>query len=499
MRTRSKLGRLKRAGAGGVVAALGASAALVTVGGAPASSQSEDTQTATFEYSCVFPQILEQPVEIEVTIDIPTEVPTGAPRTYHFEGPAVTNEETADILYNIGVRHLEGTAEMAAFLDAPNMQVPVTANADVARSPVPEDPAGGVELPFSGDTLAFGFDESNVGAGVVTLGDMTLNMRALNADGNLTYPNEFEAPCTLAEGSNDVLAEFTIGDCEGDECEPDPEDPPATPTGLAASGVTDTGADLSWGAADFATGYDVHVGPAGSDLPLDQSVSGTSATVTDLEPETDYEAYVVATNAVGESDPSETIAFTTEEEGEDPPDPTDPLEFSFDLEGESFIAAANGTTPLSGDIVTRWDPADNSVDADLNLEPNTGTFNILNFLNTTADIEFEQVGNTTGSFDVATGELKSHSEMNVTLASVNAFGFLPIGGGPDCTTVEPMAVDLANPDGEPFDPFDDGGSLEGDYTLPALDVEQCGFLGSIISAFMAGPGNTIDMDLTPTG
>ncbi|WP_415949625.1 DUF6801 domain-containing protein [Streptomyces sp. KLOTTS4A1] len=171
------------------------------------------------------------------------------------------------------------------------------------------------------------------------------------------------------------------------------------------------------------------------------------------------------------------------------PEPTDRVKLDFDIKGVSHIKAANGDTPLSGDIKTRYDLDTGAFDADLNLAPTRGNFTILGFLPTTADIAFEQDGMTTGTLDV-NGVLKSHSEMYVKLTSVNIFG-LPIGGGENCRTTEAAKIDLVG-EGR-FQPYQ-GGRLVGTYTLPG--IADCGGFNDIISAFMAGPGNTIDMNLT---
>ncbi|MEW2389994.1 DUF6801 domain-containing protein [Streptomyces venezuelae] len=173
----------------------------------------------------------------------------------------------------------------------------------------------------------------------------------------------------------------------------------------------------------------------------------------------------------------------------DSTDPTDPVPLGFDIKGSSFIKAANGSTPLLGGIDTRYDPGKGTFDADLELDPTTGRFTLLGLLPATADIAFEQTARTTGTLDKA-GSLKAHSEMYVKLTGVSTFG-LPIGGGPNCGTVDPTAVDLTG-EGR-FEPHE-GGRLRGTYTLPGLT--GCGALNDMISAFTAGPGNTIEMDLT---
>ncbi|MEU6820850.1 DUF6801 domain-containing protein [Streptomyces atriruber] len=173
-----------------------------------------------------------------------------------------------------------------------------------------------------------------------------------------------------------------------------------------------------------------------------------------------------------------------------PTDPGgDPVPLSYGIKGSSFIKAANGTTPLLGGIDTRYDPGKGTFDADLRLDPTSGRFTLLGFLPATADIAFEQTARTTGTLDTA-GSLKSHSEMYVKLTGVSTFG-LPIGGGPNCRTVEPAKIDLTG-EGR-FQP-DKGGRLKGTYTLPGL--KDCGGFNDMISAFTAGPGNTIDMDLS---
>ncbi|MFC8128500.1 DUF6801 domain-containing protein [Streptomyces sp. NPDC057302] len=174
----------------------------------------------------------------------------------------------------------------------------------------------------------------------------------------------------------------------------------------------------------------------------------------------------------------------------DPPDPGgEPVPLNFGINGSTFIKAAKGSAPLDGGIGTRYDPDKGTFNADLELDPTRSQFTLLGFLPTSADIAFEQSGKATGTLDTA-GSLKAHSEMYVKLTGVSALG-LPIGGGPNCKTVEPTKVDLAS-EGR-FQPHK-GGKLKGTYTLPGL--KDCGALNDIISTFIAGPGNTIDLDLT---
>lgn len=173
---------------------------------------------------------------------------------------------------------------------------------------------------------------------------------------------------------------------------------------------------------------------------------------------------------------------------------------SYDLDGTSYIKAAKGSVDISGTINADLDLASQTFTAELALNPTHGEFKLLSWLKsitTIADINFEQVGETTGTLNNQ-GKLKSHSEMYVRLSKVqvNLFGLkFRVGGGEECRTTDVAIMDLESPDGSPFDPLQTGGTLAGTYTLPP--VSNCGGFDSIINSLMAGPGNTISMKLTP--
>ncbi|WP_222847928.1 hypothetical protein, partial [Haloferax sp. KTX1] len=111
-----------------------------------------------------------------------------------------------------------------------------------------------------------------------------------------------------------------------------------------------------------------------------------------------------------------------------------------------------------------------------------------------AEIEFEPVGETTGT--LKNGQLTTQSKLNVHVkeASVNLFGKdIKIGGGTECRTEAPAEITLEN-EGDNFLPLS-GGTLVGTYELPRL--ENCGLLTEVLNKFMAGPGNQIELELTP--
>lgn len=86
----------------------------------------------------------------------------------------------------------------------------------------------------------------------------------------------------------------------------DPGRPPAPPTGLRTGTITSSSVALSWTAATGASGYAVY-----REGVKVRTVSGTSATVTGLSPQTAYAFQVTAVNDAGESARSATVIATT--------------------------------------------------------------------------------------------------------------------------------------------------------------------------------------------
>ncbi|WP_230886042.1 chitinase [Streptomyces spinoverrucosus] len=126
--------------------------------------------------------------------------------------------------------------------------------------------------------------------------------------------------------------------------------PPAVPTGLRAGTVTSSSVALSWSAVSGATGYAVY-----RDGARVQTVTGTSATVTGLAPETAYGFQVSAVNDAGESARSATVTATTTAGGGGNPVELPPHA----LVGYLHASFANGSgyTRLA-DVPDSWDVID---------------------------------------------------------------------------------------------------------------------------------------------
>jgi uncharacterized protein DUF6801/HYDIN/CFA65/VesB family protein len=181
-------------------------------------------------------------------------------------------------------------------------------------------------------------------------------------------------------------------------------------------------------------------------------------------------------------------------------DSTGGVDVAYALTGSTLIKKAYGDVSLSGAIDAVLDLASGDFAADLSLDPSSGSFRILygwKRVTANADIEFEPVGETEGNL-ASNGTLSAETQMYIKLPTVkmSIFGLnLPVGGGDECRTSEPVTIQLTTPEGETFDPLGAGGNLTGTYDLPGL--ENCGGLTDLLNVFMEGSGNTIDLSLTP--
>ncbi|MEQ6884976.1 choice-of-anchor D domain-containing protein [Salicola sp. Rm-C-2C1-2] len=192
-------------------------------------------------------------------------------------------------------------------------------------------------------------------------------------------------------------------------------------------------------------------------------------------------------------------------DGDNGDDGNKPIDVTFDLDGVTNVAANGSDVPLSGQIISELDLQTGEFTADLELDPTQAQFQISKLFHKIqgrADIEFEPVSETTGSLDLETGKLTAESELMIKIpearVSLIGFGFgsdgIRIGGGNSCQTTEPATINLSSPEGEEFDPLN-GGTVTGTYVAPEL--EDCGLLTGILNEFFEGPGNTIELELSP--
>ena len=252
---------------------------------------------------------------------------------------------------------------------------------------------------------------------------------------------------------------------------------------LQIDSITLTGAN----AADFIQTNDCTTVAAGESCTIDLNYTAGAPGVSN------------ATLVVRSNDPetAETSVSVTAESYEEPTGGSE-LELLLGLQGSTLINATGGTLPLNGSIATLLDIASGTFEADLEVLPTSGNFSVkllFSKINAAANVEFEQAEVTTGT--LVNGKLTANSKLYVKVPKVAIkLGWLPvrIGGGSECQTREPINIELKSVEGSNFSPAT-GGEVSGVYELGAL--ENCGLLTSLLNQFMTGPGNTINLELTP--
>ncbi|MFE9747424.1 fibronectin type III domain-containing protein [Saccharothrix saharensis] len=266
------------------------------------------------------------------------------------------------------------------------------------------------------------------------------------------------------------------------EATPDTQAPTA-PSVLRSTAQTENSVALAWDASTDnvgVTGYEVFNGGTSA-----ATTTGTTATVTGLQPDTEYTFTVVAKDAAGNTSGASTGLKVRTKATQGPP----VIRYGYGLTGNTKIKAANGTVALTGGIDAALDLSTGAFEADLTLNPTSGRFRAFGFVPVKAKIEFAQAARTTGT--LAGGVLKSTSSVTVKLPHVSVLG-IPVSTSADCRTRTPASIPLESEPG--FDPLA-GGTATGVYTLPALT--GCGPLTGLISGLTSGPGNTIQVALAP--
>ena len=184
----------------------------------------------------------------------------------------------------------------------------------------------------TGDTAATGWTlEFDLPAGV-TMG-ISWNGTATQAGSHVTVEAAYYNKTVPAGGNTEPYSFSFVGmgtgqpvNCRinGARCDGGADKPPTSPAHLRVTGKTTRTVSLAWNAStggDFpVAGYQVYRGTT-----LATSVTGTTATVTGLTPDTAYTFTVRAKDSRGNvSAPSNQVTVTTNNPGDDPQPPTAP-------------------------------------------------------------------------------------------------------------------------------------------------------------------------------
>jgi hypothetical protein len=204
-------------------------------------------------------------------------------------------------------------------------------------------------------------------------------------------------------------------------------------------------------------------------------------TVTGLRPDTDYWLVVRAVYRGTAGDIGTPFHFRTLKGA--------PAETSkaYALAGTASIAKLGAKLQLTGTADTKLTPATGAHTTALALAPTKVSGKLAGILPVTADVALTAApatGTLTGS------TLTAGTKVTAALSRITLAGF-PIATAPTCATTADLALTA-----QQFT-VAGGGTLTGTFTLPPLD--GCGAATPLISAFVAGPGNSVSVTLTPRG
>jgi hypothetical protein len=217
--------------------------ALAGAGGASA-----DPVSFTQEYTCKFPIINDDAIEVTISADMPATMKVGETvPAYDITAVTKVSERAATGLGVMGAVTLEGkaTADVNVTLPGDDGDLPIKVRNTVAQADIP-DPAAAFDVIATGQSPGDLLTWEKAGtAKFDVMGIKLHNMIARDEAGNPVdlppFKGEFEADCALGAGQPTTLHTMNIeGDGGTDPADPptdpsdpptDPSDPPADPTG----------------------------------------------------------------------------------------------------------------------------------------------------------------------------------------------------------------------------------------------------------------------------
>ncbi len=260
--------------------------------------------------------------------------------TINIEAPAAGT-------YTVTVTHKgtlsQGTQNFSLVINGVNAGPPPTCEALVpsglGSSNITENAA---DISWSPVALVDSYDYRYRATGAATWTEVNTTSTSASLSG-LTPETEYEfqvrSNCTDESSAYSASSLFTT------TAEPLPCTV-TTPTGLAASGITDTSADIAWDAVAEATTYNYRYRATGTTTWTDGSSATTSASISGLTELTEYEVQVNAECPDETSAFSASVTFTTLEGSNEQP---------CDIAPQNISATSTDTT---SDLT--WDPVENA-------------------------------------------------------------------------------------------------------------------------------------------
>ncbi len=156
------------------------------------------------------------------------------------------------------------------------------------------------------------------------------------------------------------------------------------------------------------------------------------------------------------------------------------------MTGKAFLkTVAAGAVDLKGRASFNFTLSTGVTTAKLTLANATARLQAARLLPVTADLQFTEIGRSTGALKDNTLSLETKQSIRIKNAKV--FGINLVSG--TCVTSAPATMPLKSPSGK-FNALS-GGTLSGLFTIPSF--KNCGALTSIVTNLAAGGGNGISL------
>lgn len=171
------------------------------------------TASLSLDYTCVFPMIEEQSLQVAIEAEMPEQVAVGeATGEFAIQATATASPEAWNGLYFVGGRTIEGVVDAEANISGPGLELPLTMPMTVAEQPMPDN-GDNFQIDADGATPSLTFNEP--GEVTISVGDLVMLLEPRDANGALTGLGPFEAECAVDPNQDTTLHCMTVGDAVG--------------------------------------------------------------------------------------------------------------------------------------------------------------------------------------------------------------------------------------------------------------------------------------------
>ncbi|REE97799.1 fibronectin type III domain-containing protein [Thermomonospora umbrina] len=272
--------------------------------------------SVTLNFQCKFPLLGEKPIQVRARLEYPDAVPIGymTPRLA-ISSINLTDAETTKGMVMANAATIEGEATAWSTIDAPEIKaksetpLKVRVKLPIPKTRVPADePYRPTEISAKGSAPALVFDKTKPGEAVINVKTIDMTITPRTASGALTDLGVVKDTCDQLPGQNDRLADIDL------LAEPDTA-APTVPGGLTETGKSANSVSLKWNPSEDnvrVSGYDVSYPQNGTTKVITTYGTGTTVTVPNLDPNTEYPFTVQARDGSGnKSQPSPPLKVRT--------------------------------------------------------------------------------------------------------------------------------------------------------------------------------------------